>query len=148
MSSEAKQKVQLRSNQVKCNMGLIIKGQYGTFLACEVWCKADISSVNTSSEQTSNYTMSTLVDSTYLPTQKEKTVFFFKTSLQVQSSQAKSSKIKIVCIIESKIQVKLRTQGFIPSKRSFRLYNLEYHLFHQLYFLQQTLYRRIWPENR
>ena len=34
------------------NMGLINKGWYGMFVACEIWCLADVSSVSPSSEQT------------------------------------------------------------------------------------------------
>ena len=33
-------------------MGLINKGCYGMFLACGIWCLADVSSVCPSSEQT------------------------------------------------------------------------------------------------
>ena len=33
--------------------GLINKGWYGMFVACGVWCLADVSSVSPSSEQTS-----------------------------------------------------------------------------------------------
>ena len=32
-------------------MGLINKGLYGMFFACEIWCLADVSSVSASSEQ-------------------------------------------------------------------------------------------------
>ena len=34
------------------NMGLINKGWYGMFVACGIWCLADVSSVSPSSEQT------------------------------------------------------------------------------------------------
>ena len=34
------------------NMGLINKGWYGMFIACGIWCLADVSSVSPSSEQT------------------------------------------------------------------------------------------------
>ena len=33
-------------------MGLINKGCYGMFVACRIWCLADVSSVSPSSEQT------------------------------------------------------------------------------------------------
>ena len=34
------------------NMDLINKGWYGMFIACGIWCLADVSSVSPSSEQT------------------------------------------------------------------------------------------------
>ena len=34
------------------NIGLINKGWYGMFVACGIWCLADVSSVSPSSEQT------------------------------------------------------------------------------------------------
>ena len=34
------------------NMSLINKGWYGMFVACGIWCLADVSSVSPSSEQT------------------------------------------------------------------------------------------------
>ena len=36
-------------------MGLFNKGQYGMFVACGIWCLADVSSVSPSSEQTAIY---------------------------------------------------------------------------------------------
>ena len=33
------------------NMGLINKGCYGMFVACGIWCLADVSSVSPSSKQ-------------------------------------------------------------------------------------------------
>ena len=35
------------------NMGLINKGLYGMFVACGIWCLADVSSVSPSSEHDS-----------------------------------------------------------------------------------------------
>ena len=43
---------QLQFNITKLNMGLINKGWYGMFVACGIWCLADVSSVSPSSEQT------------------------------------------------------------------------------------------------
>ena len=34
------------------NMGLINKGWYGMFVACGIWCLADVLSISPSSEQT------------------------------------------------------------------------------------------------
>ena len=41
------------------NMGLINKGLYGMFVACGIWCLADVSSVSPSSERTCFYMTTT-----------------------------------------------------------------------------------------
>ena len=55
------------------------------FVACEIWCLADVSSVSPSSEQSATiHTISTFVDQTHIQRSRprRKTVFF-KTSLRV-----------------------------------------------------------------
>ena len=82
------------------NMGLINKGWYGIFVACEIWCLADVSSVIRSSEQTSaptgdKRTISTFVDQTHIqhtgsPTQKNscfsKLVFQYREMILVDKN--------------------------------------------------------------
>ena len=63
-------------------ISLINKGWYGMFVACGIWCLADVSSVNPSSEQ--RRTISTFVDHTHIQrTRPRRKTVFFKTSLPV-----------------------------------------------------------------